>query len=182
MATRNDIPMLVDVYRNNNSTSRMFGKCYGRVFPREGLNLKGFARHLADHGKLASYEMLVLQNTVECMKHLLCEGVPIKLDGLGTFSAGIVNKRGGVDRPQDYSVANIDGIKMNFRPEGAGEPDERLTKKALLDICKFKMNDFVEVMKSEELDAEGNNKTYQRRTPLSQYALAQAQGDDDPQP
>ena len=72
--------MLVDLYKNNNTASKTYGQYYGRVFPRDGLNLKGFAKHLSEHGKLASYEMLVLvlQNIVDCMRHLLLEGVPIK--------------------------------------------------------------------------------------------------------
>ena len=72
--------MLVDLYKNNNTASKTYGQYYGRVFPRDGLNLKGFARHLSEHGKLASYEMLVLvlQNIVDCMRHLLLEGVPIE--------------------------------------------------------------------------------------------------------
>ena len=91
MAVANEIPMLVDLYKNNNTESKGYGMYYGRVFPRDGLTLKGFAKHLSEHGKLASYEMLVLvlQNAVSCMRHLLLEGVPIKLDGLGTFKAGI---------------------------------------------------------------------------------------------
>ena len=60
MAVQNNIPMLVDLYKNTNSDSKYYGKYYGRIFPRNGLTLKGFAKHLAEHGKLASYEMLVL--------------------------------------------------------------------------------------------------------------------------
>ena len=107
--------MLVDLYKNNNTASKTYGQYYGRVFPRDGLNLKGFARHLSEHGKLASYEMLVLvlQNIVDCMRHLLLEGVPIKLDGLGTFRAGIEGS--GADSVEDYRTdQNIKGIRINF--------------------------------------------------------------------
>ena len=41
MAAKNTIPMLVDLYKNNNISSKGYGKYYGRVFPRDGLNLKG---------------------------------------------------------------------------------------------------------------------------------------------
>jgi hypothetical protein len=47
-------------HKNNNAASKTYGQYYGRVFPRDGLNLKGFAKHLSEHGKLASHEMLVL--------------------------------------------------------------------------------------------------------------------------
>ena len=70
MAVANEIPMLVDLYKNNNTESKGYGMYYGRVFPRDGLTLKGFAKHLSEHGKLASYEMLVLvlQNAVSCKR------------------------------------------------------------------------------------------------------------------
>ena len=90
MAAKNTIPMLVDLYKNDNVSSKGYSKYYGRVFPREGLNLKGFAKHLSEHGKLATYEMmvLVLQNAVDCMRHLLLEGVPIMLEGKSEESFG----------------------------------------------------------------------------------------------
>jgi hypothetical protein len=60
MAAKNTIPMLVDLYRNKMTTSKCYGMIFGRVFSRDGLNLKGFAKHLSHHGKLATYEMMVL--------------------------------------------------------------------------------------------------------------------------
>ena len=54
--------MLVDIYKNRNTASKTYGQYYGRVFARDGLNLKGFAKHLSHHGKLATYEMMVLYN------------------------------------------------------------------------------------------------------------------------
>jgi len=165
--------MLVDLYKNTNTSSKTYGQIYGRVFSRDGLNLKGFAKHLTEHGKLASYEMLVLvlQNIVSCLKELLCEGIPVKLDGLGTFTAGLESS--GASTVMDYDCGqNIKGVRINFRPEGAGDPDDRLTKKALLDICTFQLNDYVE---SFTKTVDGKEKRYQKRTPVSQYGVATAE-------
>ena len=84
---RNEIAMLVDLVKNNNSTSKNYGQYYGRVFQRETLSLKGFARHMMEHGKRITYEELVmtLQQMVSCLKELAIQGVPVKLEGLGTF-------------------------------------------------------------------------------------------------
>ena len=59
------------------------------------MSLKGFAKHLAEHGKLASYDMLVLvlQNIVGCLKELILQGQSVKLDGLGTFRPTIEGKK-----------------------------------------------------------------------------------------
>ena len=178
MAVQNNIPMLVDLYKNTNSDSKYYGKYYGRIFPRNGLTLKGFAKHLAEHGKLASYEMLVLvlQNTVDCMRHLLLEGVPIKLDGLGTFKAGI--ESGPADSIAAFRTdQHIKGIRINFLPDGAGDEGDKLTKKALLKQATFQMNDYVDV---KHKTVDGKDVTYQERTPISQIVIKNAQADPEP--
>ena len=52
---RNEIAMLVDLYQNRNTASKTYGKFYGRVFNRETLSLKGFAKHMMEHGKRITY-------------------------------------------------------------------------------------------------------------------------------
>ena len=172
--------MLVDLYKNNNTASKTYGQYYGRVFPRDGLNLKGFARHLSEHGKLASYEMLVLvlQNIVDCMRHLLLEGVPVKLDGLGTFTAGIEGT--GADSIAEYDPAvNIKGVKINFAPEASGYDEDKLTKKQLKAETVFEMNDFVKVLYKT---VDGKEVSYQERTPIAQMKIKNAEADPDPEP
>ena len=84
---RNEIAMLVDVYKNRNTASKTYGQFYGRVFNRETLSLKGFAKHMTEHGKRLSEEELVLflKQVVSCLKELIVQGQPVKFDGLGTF-------------------------------------------------------------------------------------------------
>ncbi len=178
MAVQNTIPMLVDLYKNNNTASKTYGQYYGRVFPRDGLNLKGFAKHLSEHGKLASYEMLVLvlQNIVDCMRHLLLEGVPIKLEGLGTFRAGIEGL-GSATIDGYRTDSNIKGIRINFLPEGSGDEEDKLTKKVLLKQATFQMNDYVQV---HYKTVDGKKVSYQERTPISQIKNKNA--DPDPEP
>ena len=83
--------MLVDLYKNRNTASKTYGQFYGRVFNRETLSLKGFAKHMMEHGKRITYEELVLtlQQMVSCLKELAIQGVPVKMDGLGTFYPSI---------------------------------------------------------------------------------------------
>ena len=81
---RNEIAMLVDLVKNNNSTSKNYGQYYGRVFQRETLSLKGFARHMMEHGKRITYEELVmtLQQMVSCLKEARRTGHVLPLDGV----------------------------------------------------------------------------------------------------
>ena len=79
--------MVINLRQNTNDDSTAFGKWFAEVDSKEPLNLKGFAKHMTSHGKIADYQMcvLVLGQVVECMSELLSQGRPVKLDGLGTF-------------------------------------------------------------------------------------------------
>ena len=142
----NQVPMLVELYKNNNTSSRTYGKYYGRCQSKPTLSLKGFAKHMTSHNLGIDYADLVhlLQKMVGCIKELACQGVPIKLDGLGTFYPGIVSK--GADSVPAYSVdQHIEAVKLGFTPEYAGE--DKLNGPALKAACSFQITDFVEVKK-----------------------------------
>ena len=91
---RQEIPMVINLRQNKNSSSNGYGKWYPEADSKEPLALKGFCRHMTEHGKLADYQMVVLvvQQVVECMKELICQGQPVKLEGLGTFSPSVESK------------------------------------------------------------------------------------------
>ena len=165
--------MLVDVYKNRNTASKTYGQFYGRVFARETLSLKGFAKHMMEHGKRITYEELVLtlQQAVSCLKELAIQGVPVKLDGLGTFYPSIESTPAAGVLEYDPLV-NISGVHLNFRPEAAGGADEKLTSRILKDLCTFKMNDYV-VPTTKVVD--GKSKTYYERHPIATYGTETAE-------
>ena len=158
------------------TASKTYGQFYPEAEPKEPISLKGFARHLAEHGKLATYEMLVLQNIVSCMRELNAQGQPVKLDGLGTFypsiegtpSTTIADFMGNLNE-------RIAGVHIRFRPENAGTPDEKLTSRAFKDQCVFEAYHLVET-KTKVIN--GKPKTYQERTPLATYGISQAEPDE----
>ena len=53
---RNEITFQVNLRKNENTTSRAYGLYYFEAEKKEPLSLKGFARHMAEHGKLATYQ------------------------------------------------------------------------------------------------------------------------------
>ena len=179
---RNEITFLVNARKNMNNASKTYGQFYPEAEPKVPISLKGFARHLAEHGKLATYEMLVLvlQNIVTCLKELNAQGQPVKLDGLGTFYPSIEGK--GYASVEDL-VANlnesIQGVHIRFRPENAGTPDEKLTSRAFKEQCVFEAYQLV-TTKTKVIG--GKPKTYQERTPLSTYGISQAEPDPEPEP
>ena len=178
---RNEVTFLVNLRKEENVSSRSYGKYFPEAESREPLSLKGFARHLSEHGKLATYDMLVLvlQNVVSCMKELTSQGQPVKLDGLGTFYPSVESVKGGVEsvaKAQELGAAAIiAGVHLNFRPEGA--KGEKLTSRAFKELCVFELHD---VVKAEKKTVEGKERTYQTRTPIATFAVATA--DPDPEP
>ena len=170
--------MLIDLYQNKMTTSKGYGMYYGRVFRRKGLNLKGFAKHISEHGSLVTYDLavLVLQNIVTCLREMMVQGIPVKLDGLGTFSPGIISK--GANSPEAYDTAtHIEGVKINFQPESAGYDEDKLTKKQLKSETVFELNDYVVV---HYKTVDGKEVSYQERTPISQIKVKNAEADPEP--
>jgi len=179
MAVSNKLTMLIDLYQNKMTTSKGYGMYYGRVFRRKGLNLKGFAKHITEHGSLVKYDLavLVLQNIVACLREMMVQGIPVKLDGLGTFSPGIISK--GANSPEAYDTAtHIEGVKINFQPEAAGYDEDKLTKKQLMAETTFELNDVVKILYKT---IEGKQVPYQERTPVKQLKIKNAEESQAPE-
>ena len=174
---RNDITFQVNLRKCENTESKGYGMYYPEAESKEPLSLKGFARHMMSHGKKISYEELVLmlQQTVSCMKEMITQGQPVKLDGLGTFYPTIEGKGAAtVELAVQNLTDNIEGVHLRFKAEGAGEIDEKLTSRALKEQCVFEAHDLV---KTQYKVIDGKRKSYQERTPLSTYAISQAEPD-----
>ena len=175
---RDNIAFLVNLRKNENTESKYYGCYYCEAEKKEPMNLKGFARHLAEHGKLASYEMLVLvlQNVVDCMSHLVATGQPVKLDGLGTFYPTIESKPAtSVEQGVEQMNENIAGVHLRFRPEGSKGED--LTSRMLKEKCTFQA---YQLIKTKYKEIDGKRKAYQERTPLDTYAIAHYEPEPEP--
>lgn len=178
MAVEN-VTFKVNVRQNENSYSQAYGKYFAEPDTNEALNLKGFAKHLAEHGKLASYDLLVLvlNNIVSCMSELLAQGQPVKLDGLGTFRPTIDNIKGGaanMDKVRELGPEGlIEGVNICFYPENV--KGEKLTSRAFKERCVF---EFAYVVKAEKKTIGGKEKTYQSKIPFASYDTATTPADD----
>ena len=175
---RNEITFQVNLKKDTNSASRTYGMYFGFPEVREPLNLKGFAHHLANHGKLATYEMLVLQNIVSCMKELTTQGQPVKLDGLGTFYPSIEGTgANSVEAAVNGLNDLIKGVHLRFLPEGV--KGDELTSRKLKAQCHFEA---YQLVKTHYKMIGGKKRSYQTRTPLSTYGIQQAEEDPEPEP
>ena len=181
---RTNIPMIINLRQNKNDDSTAFGKYFAEADTKEPLNLKGFAKHMTSHGKIADYQMcvLVLGQVVDCMTELLSQGQPVKLDGLGTFRPTITNSKpaaSGVkarNTVEDSLAVGLDeiieGVNITFIPENT--KGEKLTSKAFKEQCVFEA---AYVISSKKKTVDGKEVTYQEKIPISSYAAATAQPD-----
>ena len=85
---------------------------------RETIDLALLAKHIKEHGSSFSKGTIygVLQDAVECIVECLQGGYGVLLNGLGKF--GVTLKCSGADMDEEFSAANITGVKVTFNPDG----------------------------------------------------------------
>ena len=153
----------------------MEGRYYPEAESKEALTTKGFARHVADHGGMVTYEFmqLVLASIVKCLKEMMSHGQPVKLDGLGTFRPTVTSVPGGAATIEDalrVGVNNlVQGVNFVFIPENA--QGEEITSKKFKDQCSLQFAYLVETIKKK---INGKDKSYTLRTPLSAWDIVQS--------
>ena len=169
--------MVINLRQNKNVENSAYGKFFAEVDSKEPLNLKGLAAHMAEHNKISTYEMieLVLGEMVKCMVHLLKEGQPIKLDGLGTLSPSVDGQGNGAATIAEAVAAGasnmINGIRIVFTPENT--EGEKLTSRAFKKECLFEWGYLVESIKRI---VNGKERRFQNKTPLSFILAPEADG------
>jgi hypothetical protein len=164
----------VNLRKNQNQYNSAYGKYYPEADTKEPLSLKGFARHLSEHGKLVDYPMavLVLQNIVACLKEMAIQGQPVKLDGFGTFTPTIESDgqkaQESVEAALNVGLENlIAGVHLRFTPENS--KGEELTSRKMKSECTFKA---AYVVSSKVKTINGKKVKYQEKIPISSFAVA----------
>ena len=172
---KENIAFLVNLRKNIVEGSKMEGRYYPEAESKEALTTKGFARHVADHGGMVTYEFmqLVLASIVKCLKEMMSHGQPVKLDGLGTFRPTVTSVPGGAATIEDalrVGVNNlVQGVNFVFIPENA--QGEEITSKKFKDQCSLQYAYLVETVKKK---INGKDKSYTLRTPLSAWDIIQS--------
>ncbi len=173
---KENIAFLVNLRKNIVPDSDMFGRYYPEAESKETLTTKGFAKHVADHGgTLVSYELmqLVMAAIVKCLKEMMSQGQPVKLDGLGTFRPTVTSVTGGaasIEEALRKGVNNmVEGVNFIFIPENV--QGEEITSKKFKEQCSLQFAYLVETFYKV---VGGKKKSYTLRTPLSAWDIAQA--------
>ncbi len=109
--SKEKIAMGINLRLNKNDKSPAYGKYYPEVDVQKTLSLRGFAKHMTDHGSVYGRDLLegVLIKITECLPELVSQGVPVQLGNLGTFyPTAEVKKNAAVS-----SIAEMDGLNPN---------------------------------------------------------------------
>ena len=123
MAT-NRIQLAVQYRKNKNERSRGYGRYYAEARHPKTLTTRGLAEHIQSHDTSLGLDVIngVLTLLSGCIPELVAQGQPVKIDGLGTFSPYIANKKMGATEEQMKSktftpASIIEGVRIRFRPE-----------------------------------------------------------------
>ena len=166
MAT-NEIKMGINLRQNKNVKNAGYGKYYPEVDAQETLTLKGFAKHMSDHGSIYTLDIIegVLKKITQCLPELISQGVPIRLDPLGTFLPTC-----SVDKPlndiPDMEGADpnavVKGVHIRFLPYGV--EDENITSRRFKqEYCSL---EFRNIIDTQEVTIDGKKKKVTNLTPI----------------
>ena len=175
---KENIAFLVNLRKNTAVGTDREGRYYPEAESKEALTTKGFAKHVSEHGGLVTYEFmqLVLASIVKCLKEMMSQGQPVKLDGLGTFRPTVTSVKNGaasIEEALTMGVNNmVAGVNFVFIPENA--QGEEITSKKFKDQCSLQFAYLVETIKKT---INGKEKSYTLRTPLSAYGIIDAEAD-----
>ena len=175
---KENIAFLVNLRKNTIEGSKMAGRYYPEAESKEALTTKGFAKHVSEHGGMVTYEymQLVLAAIVKCLKEMMSQGQPVKLDGLGTFRPTVTSVVGGaasIEEALRMGINNlVAGVNFVFIPENV--QGEEITSKKFKDQCSLQYAYLVETFKKT---INGKERSYTLRTPLSAWDIAQAESE-----
>ena len=179
MAT-NEIKMGINLRQNKNSKNSGFGKYYPEVDVQATLSLKGFAKHMSDHGCIYGRDLIegVLKKITQCLPELISQGVPVRLDPLGTFLPTC-----SVDKPVMNIAAMegadpndvVKGVHIRFLPYGV-EDDNITSRRFKQEFCSL---EFRNIIDTQEVTIDGKKKKVTTLKPVA-TAIAELKGNLSP--
>ena len=166
MATH-EIKLGINLRQNKNSKNAGYGKYYPEVDTQTTLSLKGFARHMSDHGCIYGQDLIegVLKKITQCLPELVSQGVPVRLDPLGTFLPTC-----SVDKPL-LNIAAMEGADPNAVVKGVhirflpyGVEDENITSRRFKE--EFCSLEFRNIIDTQEVTVNGKKKKVTTLKPI----------------
>ena len=111
------MPVLYNIYKNQNSTSKNYGQSYARVVTTKTMSYQELCRHMSEHNSVFGEDVClgVANKLQSCILEQLLEGKKVQFGELGTFYLAV--KSTGANSEEEFSVAtNIKGLYLRFAP------------------------------------------------------------------
>ena len=110
-------------------------KYYGKAVQLGTVDTNALAEVIQANCTVKKSDVLaVLAELVEVMTQKLQESYIVKLNGFGQFKVGIRTQ--GAETAEDFTAANIKGVKVNFLPEGRRQQGSHSITRTFLDGVK----------------------------------------------
>ena len=167
MAT-NEIKMGINLRQNKNVKNSGYGKYYPEVDVQATLSLKGFAKHMSDHGCIYGRDLIegVLKKITQCLPELVSQGVPVRLDPLGTFLPTCsVNKPLADIAAMEGADPNevVKGVHIRFLPYGV-EDDNITSRRFKEEFCSL---EFRNIIDTQTVTIDGKTKKVTTLKPIA---------------
>lgn len=108
--------LLTKKYQNKNSSSRAYGKYYGRIVHTETLTTDEFANHISSHGSPFDRSTIigVLAAACDCLVELTLDSKRVRFGDLGTFYMSAETE--GEANEENFTADNIKKVHLRFWP------------------------------------------------------------------
>ena len=163
------IALGINLRLNKNDKTAAYGKYYPEVDVQKTLSLRGFAKHMTDHGCLFGREVIeaVLTKITECLPELVGQGVPVQLGSLGIFyPTAEVKKDAGIASIEDMEGLDpndiVQGIHIRFLPDSSKL--DNICGPAFKRACSLELRNIVE---SQEVTVDGKVRKVQTLMPIT---------------
>jgi hypothetical protein len=163
------ITMGINLRQNKITGNAGYGKYYPEVDVQKTLSLRGFAKHMTDHGSVYGRDLIegILIKITECLPELVSQGIPVQLNGLGTFyPTAQVKKDAAVSSIAEMDGLNpndiVDSIHIRFLPDSSKL--DNISGKAFKEACALEFRNIVD---TQEVTVNGKIRKMQTLTPIS---------------
>ena len=161
--------MGINLRQNKIVGSSAYGKYYPEVDQQKTLSLRGFAKHMTDHGSPYGRAIVegVLMQITDCLPELVAQGVPVQLGNLGTFyPTAEVAKNGAVNDIPDMDGLNpndiVKAIHIRFLPDATKL--DNLCGPKFKDACTLELRNIID---TQEVIVDGKKKKVQTLKPIA---------------
>ncbi|MCR4765949.1 MAG: hypothetical protein K5856_07240 [Bacteroidaceae bacterium] len=163
------IAMGINLRQNKITGNAGYGKYYPEVDVQKTLSLRGFAKHMTDHGSVYGRDLLegVLIKITECLPELIAQGIPVQLGGLGTFyPTAQVKKDAAISSIEEMEGLNpndlVEAIHIRFLPDTSKL--DNISGKAFKEACSLELRNIVD---TQEVTLNGKVRKMQTITPIA---------------